>query len=165
MRPFQIGGAATRSIEISSIEASYDTDLKFINRNFVVDTNGKKVVMSRNCEVLFCDDKGNEKSRSSIPYGAKVYFDNAQKVKKGDVIAEWDPYTIPIITEKSGKIVYKDLVEGVSVRDLKDEATGISNKVIVDWKQQTRGADLRPRLVLEDDDGDMMVLSNGLEAR
>ncbi len=165
MRTFHIGGAATRSIEISSIEASHDATLSFINKNFVVDTNGKKVVMSRNCEVLFCDDKGNEKSRYSIPYGAKVYFDNAQKVKKGNVIAEWDPYTIPIITEKSGKIVYKDLVEGISVRDLMDEATGISNKVIVDWKQQTRGADLRPRLVLEDDDGDMMVLSNGLEAR
>jgi DNA-directed RNA polymerase subunit beta' len=165
MRTFHIGGAATRGVEASSIEASSDAILKFINKNFVVDTNGKKVVMSRNCEVIFCDDKGLEKSRYKIPYGAKVYFDDKQKVHKGNIIADWDPYTIPIITEKSGKIVYKDLVENISVRELLDEATGISNKVIVDWKQQTRGADLRPRLVLEDENGDMIVLSNGLEAR
>ncbi len=165
MRTFHIGGAATRGVEISSVEASSEAVVKFVNKNFVVDTNGKKVVMSRNCEVIFCDAKGTEKSRHKIPYGAKIYFDDQQKVIKNNIIADWDPYTIPIITEKSGKIVYKDLVENISVRELMDEATGISNKVIVDWKQQTRGADLRPRIVLEDDNGDMLVLSNGLEAR
>lgn len=165
LRTFHIGGAATKGIEVSSIEANSDASVKFVNKNFVNDTTGKKVVMSRNCEVIFYDDKGQEKSRNKVPYGAKVYFEDGDKVTKGALVADWDPYTIPIITEKSGRIVYKDLVDGISMRDLMDEATGISNKVIVDWKQQTKGAELRPRLVLEDDNGDMMILSNGLEAR
>ena len=165
MRTFHIGGTATRNIEASSVVAQADLVVSFENRNFVLNSENHHVVMSRNCEVVFTDDKGNEKSRTKIPYGAKVYHQHATKALKGAVVADWDPYTIPIITEQSGTIVYKDLVEGISVRELVDEETGIANKSIVDWKQRTRGADLRPRLVLEDDGGDMIVLSNGLEAR
>ena len=80
-------------------------------------------------------------------------------------MAEWDPYTIPIITEKNGIAHYRDLVEGVSLREMMDEATGISNKVITDWRQQTRGADLKPRIALRDKAGELITLANGLEAR
>lgn len=76
-----------------------------------------------------------------------------------------DPYTIPIITEKSGKVVFTDMVEGVSIRDVMDEATGISNKVIIESKQYSRGAELRPRIQLVDENGVTIMLSNGLEAR
>jgi len=165
MNTFHIGGAATKGVEVSSVQAAQDSVLRFYNRNFVTNTSGQKIIMSKNCEVVFCDEKDNERSKVKIPYGAVVFFDVGDKVKKGDVIAEWDPYTIPIINEQPGIMVYKDLIEGISIREVMDEDTGISNKVIVDWKQKTKGADLRPRLVLEDTNGDMMVLTNGLEAR
>ncbi len=165
MRTFHIGGAATRSIEVSTIEATHEGTIKYEHKNFVTNSEGKLVVMSRNCEVILLDDRKVEKARHKIPYGAKVHFEDGAKVTKGQLIADWDPYTIPIITEKSGVIIYKDLVEGMSVKEVMDEETGISNKVIVDWKQKTRGIDLRPRLILENDKGDMITLSNGLEAR
>jgi DNA-directed RNA polymerase subunit beta' len=165
MNTFHIGGAATKGVEVSSVHALSDSIVQFHNKNFVTNANGQKVIMSKNCEVLFCDEKGNEKSRIKVPYGALVYFDSGSKVKKGAIVADWDPYTISIISEQSGTVVYKDLIEGISIREVIDEDTGISNKVIVDWKQKTKGADLRPRLVLEDKNGDMVVLTNGLEAR
>ncbi|MGB4191620.1 MAG: DNA-directed RNA polymerase subunit beta' [Rickettsiales bacterium] len=165
MRTFHIGGAATKGAEISNVEASHDAKIYLINRNIVVDSDGRKVVMSRTCEVVLADAKDHEKARFKVPYGAKLNVDEGDLVKKGDVIAQWDPYTIPIITEKSGKASYRDLMEGVSVRDLLDEATGISSKVVVDWKQQTRGADLRPRIMLVDEQDNVKILANGLEAR
>jgi len=165
MRTFHIGGAATKGAEVSNIEASYDAKIFFVNHNVVVDSEGRKVVMSRSCEVILADDKEHEKARFKIPYGAKLNVDEGDVVTKGTRIAEWDPYTIPIITEKSGKVSYKDLMEGVSIRDVLDEATGISSKVVVDWKQQTRGADLRPRIMLLDEKDEVKILANGLEAR
>ena len=165
MRTFHIGGAATKGAEVSNVEASSDAKIFLINHNAVTDSDGRKVVMSRSCEVILADDKGHEKARFKLPYGAKLNVDEGDMVKKGDRVAEWDPYTIPIITEKSGKVSFKDLMEGVSVRDVLDEATGISSKVVVDWKQQTRGADLRPRMMLIDEQGEVKILANGLEAR
>ncbi|AZL15947.1 DNA-directed RNA polymerase subunit beta' [Rickettsiales endosymbiont of Stachyamoeba lipophora] len=165
MRTFHIGGAATKSIEVSNVDASTEGVLKIINRNLVEDSQGKLVVMSRNCEVVIVDDIGTEKARHKVPYGAKLHLDENNKVKKGQRIADWDPYTIPIITEKSGKILYTDLVEGVSVRDVVDEATGISSKVVIDVKQQTRAVDLRPRITITDNNGKILTLANGLEAR
>src|SRR5207302_1300716 len=86
-------------------------------------------------------------------------------VKRGGRLVEWDPYTIPIITEKDGIAHYVDLIEGLSMRETVDEATGISSKVVVDWKQQPRGSDLRPRITLRDGEGEVLTLANGLEAR
>lgn len=165
MRTFHIGGAATRGAEVSQVEASHDAKIFLVNCNAVVDSEGRKVVMSRSCEVVLADERDHEKARFKVPYGAKLNVEEGDVVKKGDVIAQWDPYTIPIITEKSGKISYRDLLEGVSVRDILDEVTGISSKVVVDWKQQTRGADLRPRIMLLDKDDNVKILANGLEAR
>jgi len=78
---------------------------------------------------------------------------------------EWDPYTLPIITETEGVATFVDLVEGLSMREILDEQTGITNRVVVDWKQQPRGADLRPRVTLRNEAGDVVKLANGLEAR
>lgn len=115
--------------------------------------------------VLLIDAKGNEKARHKVPYSARLMVDDGYNVKKGQKIAEWDPYTIPIITEKSGKVLFKDMVDGISIRDVTDEATGIASKVIIESKQYSRGADLRPRIQLVDSKGDIITLSNGLEAR
>jgi len=165
MRTFHIGGAATRGAEISSVEASSDAKIKVLNRNVVLDSSKNHIVMSRSCEILLVDPKGQEKARHKVPYGAKLLVDDNDVVARGQKLAEWDPYTIPIITEKTGKIVFKDMLDGVSVRDVTDDATGITNKIIVESKQSAKGAELRPRIHLLDEKGEIFSLSNGLEAR
>jgi DNA-directed RNA polymerase subunit beta' len=165
MRTFHIGGAATRGVEVSSIEASHDAKVKILSLNLVTNSEGHQIVMSRSCEVLLVDSKGIEKARYKVPYGARLLINNGDNVTKAQKIAEWDPYTIPIITEKSGKVVFKDMLNGVSVHDIIDEATGITNKVIIESKQYSRGVDLRPRVQLIDNDGAAVTLSNDLEAK
>lgn len=165
MRTFHIGGAATKGAEVSNVESSYDAKIFLVNNNVVIDSAGNKIVMSRSCEIILADEKGIEKARFKVPYGAKINVIEGDVVKKGAILAEWDPYTIPIITEKSGKISYQDLIEGTSIRDVVDDATGLSSRIVVDWKQQTRGADLRPRMMLLDDNDNIKTLANGLEAR
>jgi DNA-directed RNA polymerase subunit beta' len=165
MRTFHIGGAATSSALQSTIEASHSGVLNLVNRNMVVDSKGRHVVMSRSCEALIHDEKGREIARYKVPYGARMPKDEGTKVKAGELLAEWDPYTLPIITERTGTIVYRDMMEGVSVREVVDEGTGLSSQVIIDWKQQKRGADLKPRITLRDDKDEIITLANGLEAR
>ena len=165
MRTFHIGGAVQRGAEVSSVEAAFDSKVRIKNRNVVINSSGVPVVMGRNCELTLLDEVGREKARHRVPYGAKLLADEGAQVKKGQKLAEWDPYTIPIITEKDGVAHYVDLIEGTSVREIVDEATGIASKVVIDWKQQPRGNDLKPRITLRDAQGEALVLGNGLEAR
>jgi DNA-directed RNA polymerase subunit beta' len=165
MRTFHIGGAAQRGAEQSSIEAAADAKVEIKNRNVVINSSGLPVVMGRNCEMVLLDEAGREKARHRVPYGARLLADEGVQVKRGDRLAEWDPYTIPIITETDGIAHYVDVTEGVSMREVLDEATGLSSKVIIDWKQQPRGGDLRPRITLRDEKGEVLTLANGLEAR
>ena len=164
MRTFHIGGTA-QHVEQSSFEAAYDATVAIEHRNVVADSQGRLVVMGRNCEIILVDDNGREKARHRVAYGARLSVDQDQKVKKGERLAEWDPYTVPIITEKEGIAYHKDLVDGVSVREVLDEATGIANKAVIDWRQQPKGAELRPRITLRDDKGEVVLLANGLDAR
>jgi DNA-directed RNA polymerase subunit beta' len=165
MRTFHIGGAAQRGAEQSQVEASFDGTVRINNRNVVINSSGIPVVMGRSTEVILLDEQGRERARHRVPYGAKLLADDDVKVERGQKLAEWDPYTLPIITERAGTARYLDLVEGISVREVMDEATGISSKVVVDWRQQPRGADLKPRIALLDDRGEIITLGNGLEAR
>ncbi|MBD26048.1 MAG: DNA-directed RNA polymerase subunit beta' [Candidatus Marinimicrobia bacterium] len=169
MRTFHIGGAAQRGAEQSSIEAAIDAKVTIVNRAVVKNSDKIMIVMSRNCEIALEDSLGREKARHRVPYGAKLFVDDNQKVDKGKKLAEWDPYTLPIVTEKAGVVHYMDLVEGVSMRETLDEATGIASKVVVDWKQQPKGSDLKPRITLRDKSvdqgGEVLTLDNGLEAR
>ena len=165
MRTFHIGGAAQRGAEQSSIEASHDAVLELTNKNVVKDSKGRLVVMSRTCEVVLRDEKAREKARHKVPYGSRLLVDEGASVKKGTKLVEWDPYTIPIITERAGFAHYRDLVESVSLREVLDEATGIASKKVIDFRQQTRGADLKPRIALRDKKGEIITLANGLEAR
>ncbi|MGE3477735.1 MAG: DNA-directed RNA polymerase subunit beta' [Rhodospirillaceae bacterium] len=169
MRTFHIGGAAQRGAEQSSIEAAFDAKVKMINRAVVQNSEKINILMSRNCELVLEDAQGREKARHRVPYGAKLFVDDKQMVKKGQKMAEWDPYTLPIITEKSGIVHYMDLVEGISQRETLDEATGIASKVVIDWKQQPKGSDLKPRITLRDkpieQGGKVITLENGMEAR
>ncbi len=165
MRTFHIGGAAQRGAEQSAIEASHEAVLELSNKNVVKDSKGRPVVMSRTCELILRDDKGREKARHKVPYGARLLVEEGAHVKKGQKLVEWDPYTIPIITERSGIAHYRDLVDGISLREVLDESTGIASKKVIDFRQQTRGQDLKPRIALRDKKGEIITLANGLEAR
>ncbi len=165
MRTFHIGGAAQRGAEQSSVEATHDAKVTLSNKNVVTDSKGRLVVMSRTCEILLTDDQGRERARHKVPYGTRLLVKEGDLVKKGQKLADWDPYTMPIITEKAGIARYRDMVEGTSLREVMDEATGISNKVVIDWRQQTKGADLKPRIALRDEKDEIITLANGLEAR
>ena len=164
MRTFHVGGTATVN-EQSSIESSIDGTVKINNRNVVEDSKGRKVVMSRNLEVIVLDGEGRERSKHRLAYGASLLKDEGEPVVKGERLAEWDPYTLPVITEKSGTVRLVDLIEGVSVKEIIDEATGIASKVVTDWRTAPKGADLRPRITLRDDKDDVIELANGTEAR
>jgi DNA-directed RNA polymerase subunit beta' len=165
MRTFHIGGAAQRGAEASSVEAAFDAKLQIKNKNLVTNSEGRSIIMARNSELVLLDDNGREKARHRVPYGAKLTVAEGAMVKKGQKLADWDPYTAPIITERDGIAHYADLVEGLSIREVMDEATGISSKKVTDFRQQPRGADLRPRIVMHDDKGEVIKLSSGLEAR
>ena len=164
MRTFHIGGTAQLA-EQAGFESVHAGTAKVVNRNIVTDSEGHLVVMGRNTEVLVIDADGREKARHKVAYGSRLLVDEGSEVKKGQKLVEWDPYTIPIITEREGVATYRDLVDGISMRDVLDDATGISNKVVVDWRQQPKGSDLRPRITLRDEKGEIVTLANGLEAR
>lgn len=165
MRTFHIGGAAQKGSEKSSQESSFDGVMKIENRNVVKNSEGALIVMARNCDALITDKEGREKVRYRIPYGAKLFIDDKEPVTKGAKIAEWDPYTRPIITEKAGKINFVDLIETVSVNEITDESTGLSSKMIIDWRSNPKKADLRPSILVVDGKGQLIKLSNGLDAR
>ena len=165
MRTFHIGGTAQRGAEQSSIEVVHDAVVSIHNRSVISDSDKRLVVMGRSCEIVLTDETGRERARHKVPYGARLLVDEGGKVKRGDRIADWDPYTVPIITESEGVANYVDMIEGVSIREVLDEATGISNKVVVDWKQQPKGSELRPRVTLRDKKGEVVNLPNGIEAR
>ena len=165
MRTFHIGGAAQRGTEQSSIESPLGSTVQLKNANTVTNSEGIEIVLSRNAELTLLDDKKSEKARFRIPYGAKLLTKDKATVEAGTKLAEWDPYTLPIVNEKPGIANYMDLIEGVSFTEKMDEATGISSKVVIDWKQQPKSADLKPRITLRDKKGEVIMLGNGLEAR
>lgn len=164
MRTFHIGGAAQKGAEKSSYEATMDAKIELRHENTVKNSDGINIVMGRNMEVALVDKKGKDKVVHRIPYGARCLVENGVNIKAGDKIAEWDPFTVPIITEKDGVATYFDLVEGVSIIDESDEATGLSAKKVVDWRSQPKGGDLKPRISLVDAKGEVIILPNGLPA-
>ncbi len=165
MRTFHIGGAAQRGAEQSKIEAPFDGKIKIDNATLVTTEDGSQVILSRSSEMLILDDQGREKARYRLQYGAKLLKQDGAMVGAGEILVEWDPYTIPIITEKEGTAHYVDIVDGVSMREEIDDSTGIGSRVVIDWKQQSGGSNLRPRITLRNDDGEVITLPNGLEAR
>jgi len=164
MRTFHIGGTA-QVAEQSKIEASHPTTVKIENRDVVTDSSDRLVVMGRSTELLLIDENERERARFRVPYGARLLVDDGSKVAKGDRLAEWDPYTRPIITERDGFVNFRDLVEGVTMREETDEATGISYWVVVDHRGQRKESELRPRITLRDKDGEVITLPNDTEAR
>ena len=165
MRTFHVGGAAQRGAEQSNIEAAIGGKVKLENEALVKDRGGSQIVMSRHTELLLLDEQGRERERHRLPYGGKLFVKPGKEVAAGDVLIEWDPYTMPIIAELPGTANYVDLTEGISVREVTDDATGISSHEVIDWKASAGGANLRPRITLRDEKGEVLTLTNGLEAR
>ncbi|AQU86957.1 DNA-directed RNA polymerase subunit beta' [Komagataeibacter nataicola] len=165
MRTFHIGGAAQRGAEQSMVEASRDGKVTIRNKNVVHNSQNVPIVMSRNCEILLTDDRGTERARYRVPYGARLLVEDGAEVARGQKMAEWDPYTLPIITEQPGKVEYLDLIDSITLVERMDEVTGLTSKVVVDYKQASKGIDLRPRLQLKDANGDVVKLANGNDAR
>ncbi len=163
MRTFHIGGAAQVAGQ-SKLEASHDGKVKTVNRNVVRDSQGRLVAMGRNMQIAIVDSKGVERASHRITYGARLMVDDGQMVKRGERMAEWNPNSLPILTEVDGFVRYEDLVEGVSLKDIADETTGVSQKVVIDWRVGTKNADLRPAIALVDKKGKTISLANG-EAR
>jgi DNA-directed RNA polymerase subunit beta' len=163
MRTFHIGGTA-QVAEQSFFESGNDGVVKIAGGNTVVNADGNLIGMSRNLQMTVQVD-GKDRETYKPPYGARLRVKDGEKVKRGQRLAEWDPYTTPIITEVGGRVRYEDLVENFSVREEADEATGISNRVVIDWRTSTKGSDLRPAMAVIDADGAYMRISNGGEAR
>ncbi|NQZ14467.1 MAG: DNA-directed RNA polymerase subunit beta' [Alphaproteobacteria bacterium] len=164
MRTFHIGGAAQKGAEKSSYEAAVDGKVEVRNQNVVKNSEGVAIVMGRNTEIVLLDGKDKERATHRVPYGARLLVEDGAKVKAGDKMADWDPFTMPIITEKDGVAQFNDLIDGVSVADQVDEATGISSKIVIDWRSQPKGGELKPRISLTDAKGKVQKLPNGLEA-
>jgi len=121
--------------------------------------------MGRNTQISIEDKNGRQLAIYKVPYGAKLFCDNADKVKKGKKICEWDPYTLPVIAEKSGTASYMDLVDGVSLAETVDDATGISSKSVLDWRSQSKNTELKPRITLRDEKGNVVKKADDNEAR
>ena len=152
LRTFHVGGAAQKGAEQSSIEAGYNGYISLANAKTVVNRDGVRVTLSRTCEVALFDENDNELMRQRIPYGAEIYCDDKMKVKAGDRLAKWDPFTYPVIAEKDGTIEFIDLFDTQSIREVLDETTGVTNRMVIDWKQNPGTANLKPHIKLDADD-------------
>jgi DNA-directed RNA polymerase subunit beta' len=166
MRTFHIGGAAQIN-EQSFIESNFEGTIRVKNKNIMRNSDGELIAMARNMAVAVVDQDGTERAVHRIQYGARMKVDEGDKIKRGQRIAEWDPYTRPVLTEVEGTIAFEDLVEGQSMTESLDESTGIAKRVVIDWRTgSARGQqDLRPSIVIKGADGKTAKLSRGGEAR
>ncbi len=156
MRTFNIGGVGQIRTEQSSLEARNEGTVK-LNGVHLVSKKDHWVVMNRQGELVLVDDIGRERERYGLQYGARLNVQDGTRVKAGQVMAEWDPFAMPIVTEVSGYVKYGDIIDGVTMQESLDEVTGLSRKTIVESKD----ADARPRITLKDADGNTVQLPTG----
>ncbi len=148
MRTFHIGGAASSSVEQSNSQAPIDGKLKFENIKLIEDKYANTIILSRNGKIKIESD-GVEKYSINIPFGSKIFVKDGQDVKANQNIAEWDPYTLPIIAERNGFIKYVDLKQGISFREAIDDTTGISSKIVIDWSQNPKSKNFKPAINIQ----------------
>ncbi len=164
MRTFHVGGTASVKQDSQIVTKSEGT-LKIINSNILEDSKKNLIVMGRNTQLSIEDDKGVQIAVYKVAYGSRLFFNNGDKVKANTKICEWDPYTTPVIAEKSGTASYVDLIDGVSIQETTDDATGISSKSVIDWRGQSKSTDLKPRITLRDEKGNVIKKADDNEAR
>ncbi len=160
MRTFHVGGVASSSAEKSNFESPSDGKVKIKNLRSVVNGSGNEIIINRTTELEIFDNNKTLISSFRAPYGSTLLVKNGADVKLNSLLLEWDPYTVPIVAEETGKLDFRDLVEGVSFIEKFDETTGISSKVIIDWKSFQGKQDLKPQLVITDKDGNPIKSKN-----
>ena len=166
MRTFHIGGAAQKGTEVSSIESKFSGKIKYLNIKIATDSSSNLINISRNAILCILDDKNKEKARHRLPFGSRLKFKDQSSVKATDILAEWDPFTLPIIAQIDGVVVFQDLEEGITTREILDDSTGLSSNIVMDWKQQAKNQNLVPRIELHNKKfkGEILVLENGSPA-
>ncbi|RMF40008.1 MAG: DNA-directed RNA polymerase subunit beta', partial [Alphaproteobacteria bacterium] len=161
MRTFHIGGIAQGGSQ-SFVEASGEGRVELRNASLITNAEGETIVMGRNVVIAIVDDSGRERATHKASYGAKLLVKDGDKVARGDKLMEWDPFTLPIIAEKAGKVKFVDLTLGISVREETDEATGIAQRIVSDWRSSPQGNDLKPEIIVIDPEtGEPVRLDNG----
>ncbi|MGD8207416.1 MAG: DNA-directed RNA polymerase subunit beta', partial [Thiohalocapsa sp.] len=167
MRTFHIGGAASRAAAVSNVQVKAPGTARLHNIKTVQHHSGNLVAVSRSGELTVSDEKGLERERYKIPYGATLLVGDGDSVDGGDIVATWDPHTHPVVTEVAGKLRFEDFIEGVTVQSKTDEVTGLASVEIIDPKQRpSAGKDLRPMVMLLDQNGDeLQIAGTDLPAR
>ena len=161
MRTFHIGGAASRSAAVNSIEIKNVGVVKLNNIKTVKHKKGYLVAVSRSGEISVINEHGRERERYKVPYGATITIADNSKVKPGQVVATWDPHTHPVVSEVAGKLQFEDFLDGITVTEQVDELTGLTSTVILDPKQRgATGKDLRPVAKLVGADGKEVCFAN-----
>jgi DNA-directed RNA polymerase subunit beta' len=160
MRTFHIGGAASRSATVNSVEVKSGGTVRLHNLKTVTDKNANLVAVSRSGEIGIVDEFGRERERYKVPYGAVISAADGDTVQGGSVIANWDPHTHPIVTEVAGVVKFTDFHEGLTILEHTDEITGLTSKVVIDPKQRgSAGKDLRPMVRLVDEQGQQLKIA------
>jgi DNA-directed RNA polymerase subunit beta' len=149
MRTFHIGGTASRTHEQSTEESKNEGIVKFLNIQHVTNRDGNLVVMNRNGTLIIADEGGREKERYSVAYGAILKVKEGQKIKPGHVLVEWDPYSFAILTEFGGTIMFKDIHDGITVKEERDENTGLVRQVITESPDEK----YQPQISIKNDKG------------
>jgi DNA-directed RNA polymerase subunit beta' len=159
MRTFHIGGAASGSAAINNVQVKNAGKIKLQNAKYVTNDTGKVVITSRSSDLLVIDDLGRTKENHRLPYGAVLDKKDGEIITAGEIIANWDPHTHPIITEVAGKVEFHDFVEGMTITKQTDELTGLSSIVIIDLAQRsTAGKEMRPTVKLVDGEGNELFI-------
>ena len=160
MRTFHIGGAASRAASTNSITPKSTGTIRLHNIKIVSHKDGHNVAVSRSGELGIVDENGRERERYKLPYGASIAVNDGDPVEAGQVIANWDPHTHPIISEVAGEVKLVDFAEGVTVNKRVDEVTGLSSTIVADPKSRpAAGKDLRPMVKLFDAKGKELTLA------
>lgn len=160
MRTFHIGGAALRTTAVNNVQVKFAGSVKFNNMKLLEKDNGKRIVVSRSGILAVLDKNGRERERYKVPYGAELSVRPAQEVQAGQVVANWDPHSHPIITEVAGFIKFVDLIDGLTMNRQMDEMTGLVSIVVSDPKQRSSGGrELKPMLKLVDERGEDLFIA------
>jgi DNA-directed RNA polymerase subunit beta' len=160
MRTFHIGGAASRAAAESSVQVKNKGSIKLTNAKFVTNPDKKLVITSRNAELTIIDDLGRMKETYKVPYGSILSKGNGEAVDAGETVANWDPHTMPVISETKGYIRFVDMIDGQTITRQTDELTGLSSIAILDVAERTGvGKDLRPAIKIVDAKGDDIYLA------
>ncbi|KLV06652.1 DNA-directed RNA polymerase subunit beta' [Photobacterium aquae] len=167
MRTFHIGGAASAAAAENSIQVKNNGSVKLQNAKFVINNDGKLVITSRASEMTIIDEFGRTKENYKLPYGSHLSKADGEEVAAGEVVANWDPHTMPIITEVAGRVQFVDLIDGVTVSRQTDELTGLSMITVLDAAERTgAGKDMRPTIKLVDESGnDVMIAGTEMPAQ